>query len=105
MTRNERDAYRRSVVQQYRESGMTRKAFCSANGIALSSLDVWKRRYPDDSDVVGNAPLSVVSVGTVGPPLAGRKLRVASGSGVSAELDLPASENEIAALVRAIASL
>ncbi|SIR07270.1 hypothetical protein SAMN05920897_1342 [Alkalispirochaeta americana] len=42
MTRKERDAYRRSVVHQYRESGMTRKAFCAENGVALSSMDLWK---------------------------------------------------------------
>jgi len=105
MTRKEQDAYRRGIVRQYRESGMTRKEFCAANDVALSSLDLWKRRYPDESDAVGYAPLSVVSVGSVRPTQAGRKLHVSSERGVSAELDLPATEYEIAALVRAIASL
>jgi len=104
MTRKEQDAYRRRIVHEYRESGMTHKAFCEEHGVALSSLDLWKRRYPDDSNAVGNAPLSVVSLRTVARARTGRTLRVSSAIGVSAELDLPASENEIAAVVRAIAS-
>ena len=105
MTRNERDAYRRSVVHEYRKSGMTRKAFCEEHGVALSSLDLWKRRYRNETKDVENTEPAVVSLGTVSPTHARRRLRVSSARGVSAELDLPASENEITALVRVIASL
>ncbi|SIR04512.1 hypothetical protein SAMN05920897_1292 [Alkalispirochaeta americana] len=105
MTRKERDAYRRSVVHQYRESGMSRKAFCAENGVALSSLDLWKRRYSNRTDDLENSAPSVVSLGTVTPARTGRTLRVSSTSGVNAELDLPATDSEIAAVVRAIASL
>lgn len=105
MTREERDAYRRSVIHRYRQSGMTRKAFCKEHGVALSSLDLWRRRYASEPEASEQIPPSVVSLGTVARARAGRTLRVSSANGITAELDLPASEHEIAAVVRVVASL
>jgi hypothetical protein len=39
---------RRALVKLFRASGMTRRAFCSRNKIALSTLDWWLRKVRDE---------------------------------------------------------
>jgi transposase-like protein len=58
MTKQERDGYRREIVRRYHESGMTRKVFCDANGVALSTLDLWIRRCRNESIDQENKPIA-----------------------------------------------
>lgn len=102
MTKIERDAYRRGVVHRFRESGMTRKGFCQANGVALSTLDLWLRRYRDESAVREEASNAFVPIGQTVVTQQRRHLRIKNGIGVTIELDLPVSEDEIATVLRAI---
>jgi hypothetical protein len=41
---------RRALVKLFRASGMTRRAFCSRNKIALSTLDWWLRKLRDEQN-------------------------------------------------------
>lgn len=102
MTTKERDTYRRNTVHRYRQSGMTRKAFCEAHDVALSTLDLWIRRYRSESIGEDNATIPMVSVGTAPPRNTDRRVRFTASSGVTVELDLPATEDEIVTVLRAM---
>ena len=41
MTKDEQHAYRNDVVELFRESGMSQKAFAESYGIARSTLGIW----------------------------------------------------------------
>jgi len=105
MTKQERDGYRREIVRRYHESGMTRKAFCNANGVALSTLDLWIRRCRNESIDQESKPLPMVSVGIAGPQNGKRRIRFTGSSKVIVELDLPATEEEIVTVLRAVATV
>jgi len=105
MTKQERDGYRREIVRRYHESGMTRKAFCEANGVALSTLDLWIRRCRNESTDQGRSLLPMVSVGVAEPRISKRRIRFLTGSEVIVELDLPATEEEIVTVLRAVATV
>jgi transposase-like protein len=40
-------AERRQVLERYERSGLSQKAFCQHHGVALSTLQYWRRRAPD----------------------------------------------------------
>jgi len=105
MTKQERNGYRREIVRRYHESGMTRKAFCEANGVALSTLDLWIRRCRNEASNQEGISLPMVSVGVAEPRSAKRRLRFLTGSEVIVELDLPATEEEIVTVLRAVATV
>ena len=105
MTTKERDTYRRNTVHRYRQSGMTRKAFCEAHDVALSTLDLWIRRYRNESLDEENTTIPMVSIGTALPRSLERRVRFTTKSGVTVELDLPATEEEIATILRAVATV
>lgn len=102
MTKTERDEYRRETVQRYRESGMTRKAFCEANGVALSTLDLWIRRFRNESPIESDSGSTLVAVGPAIERDGARRLRIKIGSDIVLELDLPVSERDIATILRAV---
>jgi len=102
MTKAERERHRRDTVRRFEQSGVTRKAFCEANGVALSTLDLWIRRYRDESIDQERKPLPMVSVGVAEPRDAKRRMRFLTGSEVMVELDLPATEEEIVTVLRAV---
>jgi|AVFP01.1.fsa_nt_gi transposase-like protein len=105
MTRIEREAYRRDVVHRFRESGMTRKGFCRENGVALSTLDLWIRRYRDESIDPQEPAKAFIPIGSTVVAQQRRHLRITNRIGVTIELDLPASEDEIATVLRAFAAV
>jgi len=105
MTTKEQETHRRNTVYRYRESGMTRKAYCEAHDVPLSTLDLWIRRYRNEPTTDGNPAISMVSVGTAASRPAERRVRVIARSGVTVELDLPAAEEEIATVLRAMAAV
>lgn len=102
MTKTERDEYRRETVQRYRESGMTRKAFCEANGVALSTLDLWIRRFRNEAPIESDSGSTLVAVGPTIERGNARRLRINVGSGIVAELDLPVSEDDVTTILRAV---
>ena len=92
----------RKIREEFRDSGMTRKAFCKSRGIALSTLGYWLKRL----SVPASSPQSsaFVPMGTV--ELNPRAvLRIRLGSEVTAELDLPADRTVIRDVMKAAASL
>ena len=92
----------REICREFRDSGMTRKAFCKSRGIALSTLGYWLARL----SVPASSPKSsaFVPMGTV--ELSPRAvLRIRLGGEVIAELDLPADETVIRDVMRAAVSL
>ena len=105
MTEVERDRNRRDTVRRFHESGMTRKAFCEAYDVALSTLDLWIRRYRNESIAEDTATMPMVSVGTVPTRDTKRRIRFTTRSEVTVELDLPASEVEIATILRAVSTV
>jgi hypothetical protein len=105
MTKTEREKRRCDTVRRFEQSSMTRKAFSEANGVALSTLDLWIRRRRDESIDQESKPLPMVSVGVAEPRSAKRRIRFTGSSKVIVELDLPATEEEIIAVLRAVASV
>ena len=95
------------ICREFRESGMTRVAFCKERGIALSSLGYWlnpargtsaghqkTRKQCTDLVPVGTISMSPQSV-----------LRLRLGDDLVAELDLPSDEAVIRQVLRAARSL
>ena len=84
---------------------MTRKAFCQANAVALSTLDLWRRRYrnPCSNETERDVPL--VSLGCAGYRHSARCLRIITKGGIAVELELPASEDEITMILRAVTAI
>jgi len=92
----------RKICQEFRDSGMTQKAFCESHGLALSTLGYWLKRL----SVPASNPQSsaFVAMGTV--ELSPRAvLRIRLGGAAVAELDLPADETVVRDVMKAAASL
>lgn len=49
-----------AIIQQFKASGLTRRAFCLENGYGLSSLYYWQKKYdalfPEEKKIKGSAP-------------------------------------------------
>ena len=43
MTETKRSAEMRQVLAEYKESGLTRRAFCQQRGMPLTTFDYWQR--------------------------------------------------------------
>ena len=92
----------RKICREFRDSGMTQKAFCESRGLALSTLGYWLKRLsvpassPQPSAFVpmGNVELSPRAV-----------LRIRLGGAAVAELDLPADPTVVRDVMKAAASL
>ena len=100
MTKTERDVRREAVLQEFRDSGMTQKAFCTDHGLPISTLQYWLGRERNRSIIPNGTEL--VPVATVSTTSPERLLRVIVGDGVSIEAERPVSEAELAAILRAI---
>jgi hypothetical protein len=95
-----REHGRQEICRQFRASGLTRKAFCEKNGIGLSTLGFWLRKERSNKRPATGTPL--VSVGSVKASDLHRALRVRVKEDIVIELDLPASEQEIRAVLRPV---
>ena len=102
MTKNERQEYRNEVVELFRESGMSQKAFAESYGIARSTLGIWIRRIRNEAT---DKRASFVPVGSIGERREHRRIRITTGGGVTVEVDLPATEEEITTVLRAVAAI
>ena len=98
--RKTREHRRKEVCRRFRASGLTRKAFCEKNSIALSTLDYWlqkergKSRSSNSSEMVriGTSDLS-------------RRVRIRVKHDIVIELDLPVSEQEMRTILRSVVGL
>ncbi|TVQ21318.1 MAG: hypothetical protein EA382_13765 [Spirochaetaceae bacterium] len=102
MNQRQRESEWRQICDEFRDSGMTRKAFCQSRGIALSTLGYWLKRL-SVATTSGPSTTGFVSLGTMelSRPTV---LRIHLGGEVVAELDLPADETVIRNVLRAAAS-
>lgn len=87
------------MCRRFRESGMTRKAFCDKHDIGLSTLGFWLRKEPGTKQ---RAEDKVVVVGSIEPSALRRTLRIRVKQDIVIELDLPATEQEIRTIFRSV---
>ena len=89
-----------SLVQDFEQSGMSRKAFSSARGVALHTLDYYRARYRARRAAPGAPELLVVDL--VSAPVASGDLRVELANGrrivVETGFDVSVLKQLIAAL-------
>ena len=102
MTKDEQHAYRSEVVELFRESGMSQKAFAESYGIARSTLGIWIKEIQNDAI---ETRTSCVSVGAIGRQKEYRQIRITTSNSVTVEVDLPATEEEIVMILRAVAAI
>ncbi len=84
------------LVEQYLQSGQTRKAFCAAHGISVSQLYYWQGKYPrKGADSQGAAFLEISA------PAAGERavMEVVYPGGVRLRLFVPASATFLRSLL------
>lgn len=102
MDQIQREKRWRETCREFRDSDMTRKAFCESRGVALSTLRYWLKRLPEPtptSNTTGFIPLGTVELGQTST------LRIRLGGEAVAELDLPADQAVIRDVLSAAASL
>ena len=82
----------RALLARFAESGLTQKAFCEREGVALSTFQFWKNRLghqPPGASAGTQEPTSAASVielGTLEDRPAGWEVEIALGDGVSLRL-------------------
>ena len=104
MNTDERQAYWRAICAEYRESGLTQKAFSRNRGVALSTLQYWLRRTRSQQDTQASAR-QLVPVGYAGQAPAQRTVRICTGTKVTLEVDLPVDREELEEILKAAAVL
>ena len=82
-----------ALVRGYEESGLTRREYCAAAGIALTALDYYRRR--------GKEKTGLVAVKVEGT-MAGLTMAVVVGNGRRIEVTSGFVEEELARLVRIV---
>jgi len=103
----ERRARCEQICREFRESGMTRMAFCEQRGIAVSSLGYWlnpARGISAGHQKTKKQCTDLVPVGTISM---GKQsvLRLRFGEELVAELDLSSDEVVIRQVLRAARAL
>ena len=84
------------LVEQYLQSGQTRKAFCAAHGISASQLHYWQGKYPRKGAVSQGAAFLEISA-----PAAGERavMEVVYPGEVRLRLFVPASATFLRSLL------
>lgn len=89
-----------SLVRDFEESGMHRKAFCTARGVALHTLDYYRARYRTRR--AATAAQGLLPVDLIGAPLVSGGLRVELANGrrivVEVGFDVSVQKQLVAAL-------
>jgi len=77
----------RAILSAFAASGLSQKAFCEREGLAVSTLQYWKRRLAKDAgEVEPQAGASVIDLGALEQGPAGWEVEIALGDGVSVTL-------------------
>lgn len=89
-----------SLVRDFEQSGLTRKAFCSAQGIALHTLDYYRHRDRVRRSAMPAEPLLPVELISSSPAGAGLRVELANGRRIVVEagFDAPHLKRLIAVL-------
>jgi transposase-like protein len=82
----------RRVVEEFAASGLTRRAFCSQRGIALTTFDYWRRQL--------RSTPRLVKVEVARPEEAAQTLTLRLANGRSIEKLWRFDEEELARLIR-----
>ena len=104
MSNEERNEYRRQVVAEYQASGMTQKAFCREHGVALSTLGYWLKRERESRDTASSF-VQIQPAAREDAERSGGTLRIRGRQQLELEVDLPVSREQLADILRAVASL
>jgi hypothetical protein len=79
-------------VEEFRASGLTRREFCGQRGIALTTLDYWRRQFRSQPRLVK------VEIGR--PEAAAQSFTLRLANGRSIESSWRFDEEELARLIR-----
>jgi hypothetical protein len=100
--RRKRQEQRQQVLEDYRSSGLTQKAFCESRELPLSTLQYWL--YADRS-AVRRTSESLVPVGVTGVQRSNRAIRIRSGGRLVVEVDLPVDREQLDTILQAVTGL
>ena len=98
------DAKKRSaseILDEFRRSGLTQKAFCELQGIAKSTLGYWLRRERKQAPAV--IPLVRVPMPITAVPAG--KIVVRHASGIAVEIERPVEACELLMILETVAAL
>ena len=77
----------RAILSAFAGSGLSQKAFCEREGLALSTFSYWKRRLAnDDAAPSSEAEAAVIDLGALDDRPEGWAVEIALGDGVSLTL-------------------
>ena len=81
------EAQWRSILSAFAASGLSQKAFCEREGLALSTFGYWKRKLQSERVAPSpNAGPAVIDLGMLDDRPAGWEVEIALGEGVSLTL-------------------
>lgn len=87
-----------ALFAEYEAGGLTRRAFCQARGLKLSTFDYWRRRLRKSS--AEPTPVKVTTVVAERPTI-----RIVVGEAVVVELDGGANAEQIRRVAEAVRGL
>lgn len=81
------EAQWRAILSAFADSGLSQKAFCWREGLALSTFQYWKRRLAkDDAAPASESGPAVIDLGALEERPCGWEVEIALGDGVSLTL-------------------
>lgn len=82
------EAQWRSILSAFADSGLSQKAFCEREGLALSTFGYWKRKLQSGGAAASSpdAGPAVIDLGMLDDRPAGWEVEIALGEGVSLTL-------------------
>jgi len=89
-----------SLVQDFEQSGLRRRAFCAARGVALHTLDYYRARYRARRTVPAAPELLPVDLISAPPASGGLRVELANGRRIVVEagFDVSVLKQLVAAL-------
>jgi len=91
-----------TIVEEYRESGLSQREFCAARGIAKSTLGYWLRKSRKAASA--ESPTLVrISAPAISAGLG--KMVIRSGERLSVELERPIGAEELQLILKALSEL
>jgi len=91
----------RDILDEFRRSGLTQKAFCESQGIAKSTLGYWLRR--ERKQVPAVVPLVRVPISSTAVPAG--KIVVRHTSGIVVEIERPIEAAELKTILETVTAL
>lgn len=58
----------RSIIDEYKTSTLTQKAFCNKHGVAISGFHLWRKRFAAESRSSASSPFIEISTPDARPP-------------------------------------